>query len=104
MSSLLAASRAALSEDGEGFSITASLGAARIPAEADTAEEALRLADRRLYAEKGQSTRSFGIQARNLLLGVLREREPELEAHMEGVGALAVELARAAASPARSAS
>ena len=93
-SSLLAASRAALSEDGEGFSITASLGAARIPAEADTAEEALRLADRRLYAEKGESSRSFGIQARDLLLGVLREREPELEAHMEGVGTLATELAR----------
>jgi len=92
--SLLEASRTALSEDGEGFSITASLGAARIPSEARTAEEALRLADRRLYAEKGQSTRSFGIQARDLLLGVLREREPELEVHMEGVGTLAIELAR----------
>jgi two-component system, cell cycle response regulator len=93
-SSLLAASRAALSEDGEGFSITASLGAAQIPAEARTPEEALRLADRRLYADKGRSSRSFEIQARDLLLGVLREREPGLEAHMEGVGALAAELAR----------
>jgi two-component system cell cycle response regulator len=92
--SLLAAARAALSEDGEGFSITASLGAAQIPGEARTPEEALRLADRRLYAEKGRSPRSFEKQARDLLLGVLREREPRLEAHMEGVGALAAELAR----------
>ncbi len=92
--SLLAAGRAALSEDGEGFTITASLGAAQIPAEARTPEEALRLADRRLYAEKGRSPRSFESQARDLLLGVLREREPKLEAHMEGVGALTAELAR----------
>jgi diguanylate cyclase (GGDEF)-like protein len=92
--SLLAAARAALSEDGEGFSITASLGAAQIPGESRTPEDALRLADRRLYAEKGRSPRSFERQARDLLLGVLREREPGLEAHMEGVGALAAELAR----------
>jgi HD-GYP domain-containing protein (c-di-GMP phosphodiesterase class II) len=90
----LAASRAALSEDGEGFSIGASHGAAKIPAEARTSEDALRLADRRLYAEKGRSSRSFEIQARDLLLGVLREREPELEAHMEGVGTFATELAK----------
>jgi two-component system cell cycle response regulator len=92
--SLLASARAALSEDGEGFSITASLGAAQIPAEARSPEDALRLADRRLYAEKGRSPRSFETQARDLLLGVLREREPKLEAHMEGVGALTAELAR----------
>jgi HD-GYP domain-containing protein (c-di-GMP phosphodiesterase class II) len=92
--SLLAAGRAALSEDGEGFCITASLGAAHIPGEARTPEDALRLADRRLYAEKGRSPRSFEVQARDLLLGVLREREPGLEAHMEGVGALALALAR----------
>jgi diguanylate cyclase (GGDEF)-like protein len=92
--SIVAAAGAALAEDGEGFSITASHGRALIPHEANEPVAALRLADRRLYAEKGRSTRSFESQARDLLLGVLREREPLLGAHLEGVGKLAAELAR----------
>ena len=92
--SIVAAAGAALAEDGEGFSITASHGRALIPHEASEPVAALRLADRRLYAEKGRSTRSFESQARDLLLGVLREREPLLGAHLEGVGKLAAELAR----------
>ena len=92
--SVVAAASAALAEDGEGFSITASHGRTLIPHEAGEPVAALRLADRRLYAEKGRSTRSFESQARDLLLGVLREREPLLGAHMEGVGMLAAELGR----------
>jgi diguanylate cyclase (GGDEF)-like protein len=92
--SIVAACAAALREDGEGFAITSSKGQALIPAEVRSPAEALRLADRRLYADKGRSPRSFELQARDLLLGVLREREPGLEVHMEGVGELASELAR----------
>ena len=92
--SVIAAAAAALKEDGEGFSITCSHGRALVPGEASESSAALRLADRRLYAEKGRSTRSFDVQARDLLLGVLREREPDLRVHMEGVGALASELGR----------
>jgi HD-GYP domain-containing protein (c-di-GMP phosphodiesterase class II) len=49
-----------------------------------------------MYAEKGRSPRSLELQARDLLLGVLRERQPGLGDHMEGVGRLATELARRA--------
>ena len=94
--SIVAACAAALREDGEGFTITSSKGRALIPAEVRSPADALRLADRRLYADKGRSPRSFELQARDLLLGVLREREPGLGAHMEGVGELAAELARSA--------
>jgi two-component system cell cycle response regulator len=92
--SIVAAASAALHEDGGAFVITSSHGQALIPSEATTPSDALRLADRRLYEEKGRSPRSFELQARDLLLGVLREREPGLRAHMEGVGALASGLAR----------
>ena len=89
-----AAAGAALSETGEGFAISASHGTAVIPTEASTPSDALRFADRRLYTAKGLSPRSFERQARDLLLGVLRERRPGLGVHMEGVGTLAADLAR----------
>ena len=92
--SVVAAAAAALREDGVGFVITASHGEAMIPGEASEPTQALRLADRRLYAEKGRSPRSFERQARDLLLGVLRERQPGLGRHMEGVGALAAALSK----------
>jgi diguanylate cyclase (GGDEF)-like protein len=44
---------AALSEEGPGFAIRPSYGAALLPAEASDLTEALRLADRRMYAHKG---------------------------------------------------
>ena len=44
--------RDALTEQGEGFRIGASAGAVLISAEATVASEVLRLADRRMYAEK----------------------------------------------------
>ena len=93
--SIVAAGAAALHEDGEGFEIGCSCGHVVIPYEASEPSDAMRLADRRLYADKGRSGRSFELQARDLLLGVLREREPELHAHMQGVGELAVALGRA---------
>jgi GGDEF domain-containing protein len=47
---------AALSRDGEGFDVGCAYGVAVIPAEATTASEALRLADRRMYAQKHASS------------------------------------------------
>ena len=94
--SVVAAATAALREDGEGFVVTASCGQAVLPDEARTQSDTLRLADRRLYQDKGRSDRSFGPQARDLLMGVLREREPDLHAHVQGVGALALALGREA--------
>jgi diguanylate cyclase (GGDEF)-like protein len=94
LDSILAAAGAALSEQGEGFSITCSRGWVRIPREATQPTETLRLADRRMYAEKGRRIDSAGRQTRNVLMSVLREREPELGDHLQGVAKLAVELGR----------
>ncbi|HEX4673048.1 MAG TPA: GGDEF domain-containing protein [Solirubrobacteraceae bacterium] len=49
---LLDAASRALSEDGDGFSVTSTWGAASVPDEATTLEAALRIADERMYACK----------------------------------------------------
>jgi diguanylate cyclase (GGDEF)-like protein len=87
--------RAALSESGEGFSISASVGWVELPTDVNSPSEALRIADRRMYAEKAQrSTRSV-VQTQELLIRILREREPELGEHVDDVRDLAVGLAEA---------
>jgi two-component system, cell cycle response regulator len=80
---------AALSERGTGFSISASWGKVLIPVEVVSPTDALRLADRRMYAKKGRRADSARSQTRGVLLSVLREREPELERHLDGVAHLA---------------
>jgi diguanylate cyclase (GGDEF)-like protein len=84
----------ALTEEGEGFSISSSYGVVRLPDEADNASVALQLADERMYDDKGTRRGSTRRQARDLLLQVLKEREPELEEHVDDVGALAVAVGR----------
>lgn len=86
---IVSAAKAALTDQGPGFSISASCGAVRLPAEASTPGDALRLADRRMYMEKGQRADSALSQARSVLLGLLREREPELDHRKDGVAQLA---------------
>ena len=80
--------------DGRGVQISASCGAVTIPEEAQTAREAVRLADRRMYAEKnGRAGRNEHV-TRSLLLQILRDREPTLSDHQRGVAELARTLAR----------
>lgn len=78
----------ALSERGKGFSIGASWGKVLIPAEVVSPTDALRMADRRMYAKKGRRADSARSQTRSVLLSVLHEREPELERHLDGVARL----------------
>jgi diguanylate cyclase (GGDEF)-like protein len=85
----------ALSNRGQGFTITASWGRVLIPVEVVTASDALRVADRRMYAKKGLRAGSARNQTRGVLLRVLQEREPELERHLEGVASLAAVFGRA---------
>ena len=92
--SIVAACRAALSETGEGFAVTASAGCVLIPVEADTPSSVLQLADRRMYAQKNGSRPSPARQSRDVLLRTLREREPDLHAHLSGVAELSVAVAR----------
>jgi len=51
----------------------------------------MRLADERLYAQK-YSRRGESDRTMHAFLEALGEREPELQAHLEGVGALAVQI------------
>ncbi|HKG02316.1 MAG TPA: HD domain-containing phosphohydrolase [Conexibacter sp.] len=84
----------ALQEQGEGFRVGASCGAVTIPDEADNPTHALQLADQRMYANKRDTRTSSRRQTRDVLLQVLREREPELHHHLAGVAALAVSVGR----------
>jgi diguanylate cyclase (GGDEF)-like protein/PAS domain S-box-containing protein len=79
----------ALAEQGEGFTVTASYGSVLLPVEASTATEALREADRRMYARKSSDSRSSaGRQSADVLLRILSERSPALGVHLDEVTAL----------------
>jgi two-component system, cell cycle response regulator len=91
---IVEAGRAALTEQGEGFRVSASAGAVRLSHDAAVASEALRLADRRMYAEKSARSGRMELQSHELLLTLMREREPELADHHEDVSRLAVAVGR----------
>jgi diguanylate cyclase (GGDEF)-like protein/PAS domain S-box-containing protein len=79
----------ALAEQGEGFTVTASYGSVLLPVEASSATEALREADRRMYARKNSDSRSSaGRQSADVLLRILSERSPALGVHLDEVTAL----------------
>jgi diguanylate cyclase (GGDEF)-like protein len=84
----------ALSERGEGFTVTASFGVVQIPSEAQSSEAALQLADGRMYAHKDSRRATSRRQARDVLVQVLAEREPELRRHMADVSDLALRTGR----------
>jgi len=92
-SPLLEAAAEALSEEGEGFSVTTSLGAVFLPEEASTASEALRLSDRRLYAQK-HSAEFARNRPHEVLLQAISESEPRLLDHSQAVAQLALEVGR----------
>jgi two-component system, cell cycle response regulator len=79
----------ALSEHGDGFSITCSYGAITMPTETTEAATALRIADQRMYASKHAGRMSAGRQSADVLLRALAERHPGLGVH-DHVVALAV--------------
>jgi diguanylate cyclase (GGDEF)-like protein/PAS domain S-box-containing protein len=80
----------ALTEHGEGFHVTASYGSVKLPLEASTATEALREADRRMYARKSLDSRSSaGRQSADVLLSILSERNQDLGVHLDEVTVLA---------------
>jgi HD-GYP domain-containing protein (c-di-GMP phosphodiesterase class II) len=65
-----------------------------MPTEASVASEALRTADRRMYAAKGRRAGTPERQARDLLLRVIDAREPALRDHHHSVGRFAAALGR----------
>jgi diguanylate cyclase (GGDEF)-like protein len=84
----------ALSEHGDGFTVSASYGLVVVPDDAPDATEALRLADSRMYARKRRRRGGSRGQARDLLVRVIAEREPDLDDHCTGVADLAMAVGR----------
>jgi diguanylate cyclase (GGDEF)-like protein len=78
----------ALSETGDGFTITSSFGAVFLPEEAETSSDALRVADQRLYVQKRE--RSGRRAPDEVLLQALYERSPDLRDHVDEVVEAAV--------------
>jgi two-component system cell cycle response regulator len=92
---LLRAATAVLSDHGDGFSISASLGSVRLPDDTDDVEEALRLADQRMYAHKHGVRRSGAAhEVARALLSALAQRDPALSDHVDDVAQLAEHTAR----------
>jgi diguanylate cyclase (GGDEF)-like protein len=89
----------ALSEHGDGFTVTSSYGSVRIPEEARDAPEALALADERMYRHKHGGRVAPERQTSDALLQGLAERHPELGPHGSEVAALAEAVARRLAVP-----
>ena len=83
--SVAATASKALCEQGQGFAITASYGSVLLPIETTSPEEAMRIADQRMYARKGLGRASAGRQSTDVLLRVLAERSPALGAHLSDV-------------------
>ena len=79
----------ALSDHGHGFSVSASCGWVLLPDErAGDPSAALRIADRRMYAQKNLGRTSAGRQTVDVLLKVLSERSAELGVHLHDVTGL----------------
>ena len=79
----------ALREHGDGFSIGSSYGSVDLTHSGLGAEQAMLIADERLYARKRRRSDVARRQTQDVLMTVLREREPQLDEHVRGVAALA---------------
>ena len=90
----MTATLAALSEEGEGFTMSSAHGAVLLPRDARTLAAAMLLADQRMYQLKARGRASAGRQSSDVLKGVLRERSAELGEHLRGVTALAESVGR----------
>jgi diguanylate cyclase (GGDEF)-like protein len=92
---LVAAASQALSEQGQGFLVTASHGLVLLPLETDDAAAAMQIADQRLYGHKGSRRSSaVGQQTSDVLLQALHARKPDLSLHLREVAQVALVVGR----------
>jgi diguanylate cyclase (GGDEF)-like protein len=90
---VIASAALALTESGEELSITASYGVVLLPHEAGSIEQALQLADERMYSHKhGRS--GAREQARDVLMRTIQAKQPTLGEHSSDVAQLAAAVAR----------
>jgi two-component system, cell cycle response regulator len=78
----------ALSERGQGFTISTAYGSVLIPEEARDATEAMRKADNAMYAQKNSARGSPGHRSADALLSALIEHNPGMGDHLNGVAEL----------------
>jgi diguanylate cyclase (GGDEF)-like protein len=90
--SVLSAAQLALSEQGPGFSIGCSRGSTRVQP-GSSFENAMQLADQRLYANKRSGRGAAITDAKDALLQVLAEQNADLVAHLGHVSELAAQTA-----------
>jgi diguanylate cyclase (GGDEF)-like protein len=84
----------ALSEHGDGFSISTAFGSTVIPQDTGDVTEALRKADEAMYAQKHSGRATPQRQSSDVLMRALAERHPDLGEHHDGVAELAEQVAR----------
>jgi diguanylate cyclase (GGDEF)-like protein len=85
---------AALTESGDGYTITTAYGVVLLPHEAADPETALQVADERMYAQKRGRDATGQRHAADALMDALASRAPGLRDHAAEVGALAVDTGR----------
>jgi two-component system, cell cycle response regulator len=93
------AAAGALFEQGDGFTIGCSHGAALLPSEAQDSSTALTIADQRMYAAKRVGRVSAAQQSKDVLLSAVSERNRDLGAHGHDVAELATAVATAFSLP-----
>ena len=92
---IVATATEALSDQGQGFEVSASNGLVQLPDEARDPSAAMQIADQRLYGNKtARQATVVGAQARDVLMQVLHERQPDLHQHLHEVAELSLELGR----------
>jgi diguanylate cyclase (GGDEF)-like protein len=91
---------AALSEHGDGFSITASQGAVLLPADASSATEAMRLVDLRMYENKSSSRVPADRQTTDALVRAIHEHDPRWAERLTATSELAGAVCRQLGVPA----
>jgi two-component system cell cycle response regulator len=92
---VVAAASQALSEQGQGFLVTASHGLVLLPLETDDAAAAMNIADQRLYGHKGsRRSNAVGQQTSDVLLQALHARKPDLSEHLREVAQVALVVGR----------
>jgi two-component system, cell cycle response regulator len=77
----------------KGFAVSSAFGSVLIPHDTGDGGEALRKADRAMYAQKHSGRTSAGRQSSDVLRRALAERHPQLGEHMHGVVELAAQVA-----------
>ena len=91
---VIADAGAALTEQGERFHVGCSAGTVLIGPDGTDADDALRLADQRMYANKRSGRHSREEVVHQVLLSVVGEHDSALRDHLHDVAALAVEVGR----------